>query len=228
MKFNPVLAPANCAQREAQPNAFARTYGTRKRGRTPDLSLDGVLFGDAGVRPGSRPGPPCSAGCANNTRYFTFKFSAEFLAPVANDLVLDLLSLAEGAQPGSLDCGNVYKHVFAATATRRLNKAIAFRRVKPLHSACRHVTSPGYDPTTLAQRTVKMKWVAAQKSCGAKARPTMRHGARAAPFGSGKLWLQATVLPREFRVSDQRPARSVTLRSHPGLRCAFNLPANHE
>ena len=45
MKFNPVLAPANCAQREAQPNAFARTYGTRKRGRTPDLSLDGVLFG---------------------------------------------------------------------------------------------------------------------------------------------------------------------------------------
>jgi hypothetical protein len=47
-----------------------------------------------------------------------------------------------------------------------LNKAIAFRRVEPLHSACRHVTSPGYDPTTLAQRTVKMKWVATQKLTG--------------------------------------------------------------
>src|SRR5262245_26026528 len=89
-----------------------------------------------------------------------------FLAPVANEFIFDLLPLAEGAQPGSLDCGNVHKHVFAATATRRLNKAIAFRRVKPLHSACRHVTSPGYDPTTLAQRTVKMKWVSTQKLRG--------------------------------------------------------------
>jgi hypothetical protein len=89
-----------------------------------------------------------------------------FLASVAHDLVFDLLTLAEGAQSGSLDCGNVYKHVFATTATRRLNKAIAFSRVEPLHSACRHVTSPGYDPTTLAQRTVKMKWVATQKLPG--------------------------------------------------------------
>jgi len=47
-----------------------------------------------------------------------------------------------------------------------LNKAIAFSRVEPLHSACRHVTSPGYDPTTLAQRTVKMKWVPTQKLPG--------------------------------------------------------------
>jgi hypothetical protein len=89
-----------------------------------------------------------------------------FLATVAHDLVFDLLTLAEGAQSGSLDCGNVYKHVFTATATRRLNKAIAFSRVEPLHSACRHVTSPGYDPTTLAQRTVKMKWVPTQKLPG--------------------------------------------------------------
>jgi hypothetical protein len=146
----------------------------RRRERTPDPTL--VMFALE-----TRRLPRITSGAALLNRLRQCQPSLDlqvlrgFLASVAHDLVFDLLTLAEGAQSGSLDCGNVYKHVLAATATRRLNEAIAFRRVEPLHSACRHVTSPGYDPTTLAQRTVKMKWVATQKLPGqglrAKPRP---------------------------------------------------------
>jgi hypothetical protein len=56
-------------------------------------------------------------------------FSAVFF-----DLILDLLPFIERAQPGTLNSGDVNKHVPAATALR-LNESIAFGRIEPLHSA---------------------------------------------------------------------------------------------
>src|SRR5262249_34751603 len=47
------------------------------------------------------------------------------------------LTLVESAQAGTLDSGNVDEYVLAAAL--RLNKSVAFGRIKPFHSSCCHV-----------------------------------------------------------------------------------------
>jgi len=54
-----------------------------------------------------------------------------FLAAIAHDLILDDLSLIERAEPGALDRRDVDENILAAAL--RLNEAIAFGRVEPLH-----------------------------------------------------------------------------------------------
>ena len=57
------------------------------------------------------------------------------------DLILDLLPFIERAQSGSLNSGDMNKHIPAA-ATLRLNESIALSRIEPLHGAARHCRSP--------------------------------------------------------------------------------------
>jgi hypothetical protein len=71
-------------------------------------------------------------------------------SPIADDLVFDLLAFAQRAQSGSLNGGNVHEYVLAASAGR-LNEPISFGRIEPLHGACSHVTSPGYEVITVTQ-----------------------------------------------------------------------------
>jgi uncharacterized heparinase superfamily protein len=55
---------------------------------------------------------------------------------VVLDLELDLLTFIERAQSSALDSRDVHEYISAAAC--RLNKAVAFLRVEPLHRAGRH------------------------------------------------------------------------------------------
>jgi hypothetical protein len=85
---------------------------------------------------------------------FDLQIFGGFLTAIVGYFIFHLLTFAQRAQSGSLDRGNVYEYVFAATPGR-LDKTIPLRRIEPLHSTCRHVTSPGYDPATVAQGRAK-------------------------------------------------------------------------
>src|SRR5262245_55813831 len=88
---------------------------------------------------------------------FDLQILSGFLTAIVDHLVFHLLTFAQRAQSGPLDRGNVHEHVFATATPGRLDEAIPLRRIEPLHSACRHVTSPGYDPATVAQGRGKTK-----------------------------------------------------------------------
>src|SRR3954463_691350 len=58
------------------------------------------------------------------------------LAPVADQLVLDALTFVERTQAGALHRRDVYEHVLATVG--RLDEAVAFGRIEPLHSSASH------------------------------------------------------------------------------------------
>jgi len=66
------------------------------------------------------------------------------LAAIFGFLVAQLRTLVEAAKTGSFNGRDVHKDVLAALV--RLNKPIAFGRVKPLHSTCSHVRTPWFCP----------------------------------------------------------------------------------
>ena len=74
------------------------------------------------------------------TYLFHLEMFSRALAAIFDNLVLNMLAFVEGAQPGPLDRGDVHEHILAAAL--RLDKAITFCRVEPLHSACSHYRSP--------------------------------------------------------------------------------------
>src|ERR1700737_3879851 len=57
-------------------------------------------------------------------------------APVFLLFVTHLGPLNEGAQAGSLNSGDVHKHVLAAVVG--LDKSESLSRIEPLHCSCRH------------------------------------------------------------------------------------------
>ena len=63
-----------------------------------------------------------------------------FFAAVRHDFIFNLLAFVEIAQSGALDSRDVNEHILAAAL--RLDKAVTFGRVEPLHSACSHNKSP--------------------------------------------------------------------------------------
>src|SRR6185437_7642503 len=64
------------------------------------------------------------------------EIAGRFLAAIAHDLVLDLLTLIEPRQPGALDRRDVDEDVLAAGI--RLNEAVALLRVEPLDRTRSH------------------------------------------------------------------------------------------
>ncbi len=99
----------------------------------------------------ARPGPDVGANL------FDLQILSGFLAAIVDHLVFYLLTFAQRAQSSLLDRGNVHEYVFSTATPGRLDEAIPLRRIEPLHSACRHGTSPGYDPATVAQERGKTK-----------------------------------------------------------------------
>jgi hypothetical protein len=73
-------------------------------------------------------------------------------ALVWNDVVGDLVALAEVVQAGLLNGRNMDEHILTATAIRR-DETIPLSRVEPLHSTCRHVHSP-FEPNGNKPRLV--------------------------------------------------------------------------
>src|SRR5947208_2152937 len=62
------------------------------------------------------------------------------LAAVGHQLVLDALALIERAQTRAFDRRDMNKNILSAIG--RLNEAVAFGRVEPLHVSGRHPASP--------------------------------------------------------------------------------------
>src|ERR1044072_97582 len=58
------------------------------------------------------------------------------LAAIAHELEVDPLAFIQRAQPGALHCRDVHEHVLAAVG--RLDEAVTFGRVEPLHSSASH------------------------------------------------------------------------------------------
>ena len=58
--------------------------------------------------------------------------------PIGDNLIRDLLSLAEAAHPGALDGADVHENILAAVI--RLDEAKAFLVVEPLYGSLRHET----------------------------------------------------------------------------------------
>jgi hypothetical protein len=77
---------------------------------------------------------------ALNLKIFSRCFSL-----VRDFFVFDNLPLIETAEAGSLDGGDMDKHIFAAAALR-LNKPVPFLRIEPLYRAARHSQSPLMTP----------------------------------------------------------------------------------
>jgi len=75
--------------------------------------------------------------------HITFRFSAEVLAAIAHEFVLDLLTFVQRAQAGTLDSRHMHENVL--TAVRRLNEAVAFGRIKPLTVPLAITASPRLD-----------------------------------------------------------------------------------
>src|SRR5260221_7456461 len=74
------------------------------------------------------------------TRSLDLKILRRRFSAVAYDLELDLLAFIERGKTRLLYSRNVHKHI--APAALRLDKSIAFGRIKPLHSPGRHQSSP--------------------------------------------------------------------------------------
>jgi hypothetical protein len=60
--------------------------------------------------------------------------------------IADLGPLIEAAKASSFHSRDVYEYIFAAVV--RLNESVPFSRVEPLHSTCRHVSTPFYNRAT--------------------------------------------------------------------------------
>src|SRR5258708_2687221 len=60
------------------------------------------------------------------------------LAAIADELILDPLTVVERAKAGALHRRDVYEHILAAVG--RLDEAVAFGRVEPLHSSASHLS----------------------------------------------------------------------------------------
>src|SRR5262249_367958 len=71
------------------------------------------------------------------SRSTRFEIVRRLLAAVADNLVIDDLTLVERSQAGALHRGDMDEHVSAAAL--RLNETIALRRVEPFHSAGSHL-----------------------------------------------------------------------------------------
>jgi len=69
-----------------------------------------------------------------------FEILGRFLAAICDNLIFDLRTLIERAQPRALNGGDVHEHVPAAAL--RLNEAITLGRIEPFHSTCCHTLSP--------------------------------------------------------------------------------------
>lgn len=115
-------------------------------------STSRVLYQDATGHTGGRS-PRTRCWC----ELFDLQILSGFLAAIVDHLVFYLLTFAQRAQSSLLDRGNVHEYVFSTATPGRLDEAIPLRRIEPLHSACRHGTSPGYDPATVAQERGKTK-----------------------------------------------------------------------
>jgi hypothetical protein len=98
----------------------------KKLGQKPELSFSK----NASVRPAAR------AASGPRRTLFYLEMFCRFLAAIGDNLVLNVLAFVERAQPGPLDRGDVNEHILAAAL--RLDKAVTFGRVEPLHSACSH------------------------------------------------------------------------------------------
>ena len=79
-----------------------------------------------------------TARAASEPRWtlFYLEIFSRFLAAIGDNFILNVLAFVERAQPGPLDRGDVHEHILAAAL--RLDKAVTFGRVEPLHSACSH------------------------------------------------------------------------------------------
>ena len=66
-------------------------------------------------------------------RSLDLEVAGGFLASIRDDLIVDLLTLVEGAEAGAFDCRDMNEHVLAAAS--RLNKTIAFGRIEPVPTA---------------------------------------------------------------------------------------------
>jgi hypothetical protein len=101
-------------------------------------------------------------------------------ATVGFDLVLDGLTLVEGAQPSLLDGRDVDEYVLAAAA-RRLDETITLLWIEPLHSAGSHFSavsvSTAYDRpcVTQAQRLRRLRPSALGRLPGSAQMPGQGH-----------------------------------------------------
>ena len=71
--------------------------------------------------------------------------------PISDDIERDLLSFAERAQAGALDCADMNEHILAAII--RLDEAEAFLAIEPLHCSVAHGFSFAKSVYLTASRT---------------------------------------------------------------------------
>ncbi len=87
-------------------------------------------------RHGRRAFADRSIGSSGSSR---LEVAGRLLAALGHHVVADLLTLDEGAQPGTLDGADVHEHILAAVA--RLDESKPLLGVEELHGTCGHKAS---------------------------------------------------------------------------------------